>query len=133
MRIATVVLVLLMATVAGAVDEPGFFELTRAAGNAWVELAKDSKHGEVDSEIKLAEALAWEVLGGGEKVWVGDVVVSELNGVIFGGGLSVSVKKLAEKHEWGYRPEAEAYVGVDLGYRHDDRCLLGGGYVSMKF
>lgn len=115
------------------IEAPGFFDVTRVGGNAWKEIRKPSSAGEKDGEIKLAEVLAWEVLGGEEQVWTGDVILSELDGVIAGVGVSVSVEALAEKLGSDYRPEAEVLIGLDVGYRPNDKCILAGVYASIRF
>lgn len=112
---------------------PGFFDVTRAAGCAWIEVSKPDSEGEADREIKLTEGIAWEVLCSENKIFVGDVILSELNGVIGGAGASVSIKEWAKERSWTYQPEAEVFVGIDVGYRPDDKCFLAGVYGSIRF
>jgi len=112
------------------VSTPGFFDLTRVAGNAWVEI---SKPGGTNSDIKLAEAVAWEIVRSQNKVIAGDVVLSEISGVVGGAGLSVSVKEWAQARTWMYQPNAEVFIGLDCGYRPEDKCWLAGAYGSLKF
>ena len=123
----------LVSSLAYAADTPGFFDITRAAGCAWIEVSKPSSEGEVDREIKLTEGIAWELLCSENKVWVGDVILSELDGVIGGIGASVSVKEWAKSRNWAYQPEAEVFFGIDAGYRPDDKCFLAGIYGSIRF
>ncbi|MBA7674494.1 hypothetical protein ES703_82708 [subsurface metagenome] len=105
--------------------------MTRAAGCAWVEISK--AEGKADRDIKLAEALAWEVVRSENLIWVGDILLSELSGVIGGAGGSASIKELARVRGWTYQPEAEIFAGFAIGYRPDDKCFLASLYGSVKF